>query len=75
MTTTTAEQPTIPARFERATPGFGGRTPSAAVISGTERAFPSAPLFAGFCDVSSEAVAAEYRRLTLVSAQSRHTTS
>lgn len=72
MTITTAALSSIPARFERATPGFGGRGVYVAAVSGTERLFPLRPIFAGFCEVAGAALSAEHRRLSPFLAQSRH---
>jgi len=69
----TCANDTIPARFERATPGFGGLGTRSLASSDTERTFPSRPLFAGFCGQARDAISAEYRRLTAVPAQTRHT--
>lgn len=75
MTTTTRVLLTIPARFERATPGFGEQDPRVSARSATERAFPCRPTFMGFDELSRAALSAEYRRLTAGPAQTRHTAS
>jgi len=75
MTNTTAVLLTIPARFERATPGFGGRGASLSALSDTERSFPYRPHFAGFGPASDRVLSAEYHRLTHGLAQTRHSAS
>lgn len=75
MTTTTEVIRTIPARFERATPGFGGRDTGFSACSAPEHLFTPRPDFAGFGVASDLALSAEYRRLARGLAQTRHSTA